>query len=106
MTCLRTRSSSGQTTRPVSSTLTTGDSTFFEPNQALSYRMTAHWEDGRVFVASRTHPSVNGGLPTVSRQWVDDKDQLVVLQDWGAPEKFETRHARVRRSSLVSPPLT
>ena len=49
--------------------------------------MEAHWE-GDVYVASRVHPTVNGGRPTIKRLVFDPAaDKLTIAQTWGQSSK-------------------
>ena len=49
--------------------------------------MEAHWE-GDVFVASRVHPTVNGGRPTIKRLFIDPATgNFTIAQTWGQSNK-------------------
>ena len=78
----------------VHESLVEGRSTFHEPNQGVDYDVEAHWE-GDVFVASRRHPTVNFGRPTVKRLFIDRATgELVNEQAWGGARAFVATFSR------------
>jgi hypothetical protein len=80
--------------KPVVEELVVGSTTFLEPNQGVTFDVDGWWE-GDAHVASRRHPTVNGGLPTVQRRAIDAATgELVVTQDWGGMKRFVAHYAR------------
>ena len=71
-----------------------GASSFHEPNQGVDYSVVARWEND-VFVAERTHPTVNGGRATVKRISTDASGgELTIAQAWGGKKGFVAYFAR------------
>ena len=79
--------------KPVFEVFSVGESKFTEPNQGVDYDVDAWWEDddeGRlVYVASRRHPAVNGGRPTVKRVYIDRlSGEMTIATAWGGKRDF------------------
>ena len=82
--------------KPYTERLAAGATRFYEPNMGVNYTVRAAWE-GAVFVATRQCDTINGGKPIVSRRWVDDEtDTMVIEQDWGGAQPHRTWYSRSR----------
>ena len=80
--------------KPIFEQVCEGHSSFHEPNQGIDYDVHARWE-GDVFVADRTHPTVNGGLPTVKRVYLSAGGaELTIHQTWGGKKRFIAQFTR------------
>ena len=80
--------------KPCFETLVEGPSTFFEPNQSVTYDVNGRWE-GACFASTRQSEEVNGGRPILQRRWIDDATgELHIVQDWGGAKSFLARYIR------------
>lgn len=70
----------------VHETMIAGESLFFEPNQDVTYKVSAYW-DGATFVSYRNCPAVYGGKRITQRRWVDEHGRLVMRTDWSDEAK-------------------
>jgi len=87
--------------RMVREVLMPGETQMYEPNMAVDYVVTSHWE-GAAFVATRTSDAVNDGKPTVQRRWLSGPNELTMTQEWGGATPFTAVFTRDKRAPGVT----